>query len=281
MAIAPGLDLAAAPEGARWLSRLERFDVVGSTNDVVMGWLRDGTPEVCVAVAGEQTAGRGRSGRTWVAPKDAALLLSVGFTPFWLDPLVVWRLAAIVSLAMAEAGESVAGVPKGTIRLKWPNDLVVLDRPSGAVRKVAGVLGETEGLGAAGSRAVIGIGMNAGWPRSEFPPELANGMTSLGELSRERTIEREELFDAFLARLDGPVRDLRRGVFAAEAWRARQVTSGNLIQLEWPDGSAETVSAVDVDPGSGALVVARPDGTGPNRRVLVGEIRHLRVGATV
>ena len=103
----------------------ERFDRVGSTNDVVRGWLADGTPEVCLAVAAEQTAGRGRDGRTWVAPPGAALLLSLGFRPTWLAPESVWRLAAIASLAMADAAEAVAGLAAGTIRLKWPNDLVL------------------------------------------------------------------------------------------------------------------------------------------------------------
>ena len=107
-----------------WLARLEWFDLVGSTNDVVAGWLRHGTPEVCVAIAGEQSAGRGRNGRTWTAPAGASLLMSVGFTPTWLAPEHAWRLGAIVSLAMAEAAEEVARIAAGTVRLKWPNDLV-------------------------------------------------------------------------------------------------------------------------------------------------------------
>ena len=64
-----------------FLARRERFARVGSTNDVVRDWLAAGTPEVCLAVADEQTAGRGREGRTWVAPPGAALLLSLGFRP--------------------------------------------------------------------------------------------------------------------------------------------------------------------------------------------------------
>ena len=110
---------------AGFLARQERFVVVGSTNDVVRGWLADGTPEVCLAVADEQAEGRGRDGRRWVAPPGAALLLSLGFRPTWLLPDRAWRLAAMASLAMAEAAEHAAGLPEGTIRLKWPNDLVI------------------------------------------------------------------------------------------------------------------------------------------------------------
>ncbi len=109
----------------RFLARSQRFPAVGSTNDVVRDWLAAGTPEVCLAIADEQTAGRGREGRSWVAPRGAALLLSLGFRPTWLAPEQVWQLAAVASLAMAEAGETIAGLPDGAIRLKWPNDLVL------------------------------------------------------------------------------------------------------------------------------------------------------------
>ena len=62
---------------------------------------------------------------------------------------------------MADAAEEVAGLAPGTIRLKWPNDLVV--EGDGGVRKLAGVLGETDGLGTDDPRAVVGIGINADW----------------------------------------------------------------------------------------------------------------------
>ncbi len=130
-----------------FLTRHERFASVGSTNDVVRGWLADGAQEVCLAVSDEQTAGRGRGGRQWVGPSGAALLLSLGFRPTWLAPDQVWRLAAIVSLAMAEAAEETAGLAAGTVGLKWPNDLVIATGATGELRKVAGVLGETNGLG--------------------------------------------------------------------------------------------------------------------------------------
>jgi BirA family biotin operon repressor/biotin-[acetyl-CoA-carboxylase] ligase len=128
-----------------FLARQERFAVVESTNDVVRGWLAAGAPEVCLAVADEQSAGRGRLDRTWIAPPGAALLLSLGFRPSWLAPEQVWRLAATISLAMADAAEEVAGLPDRAIRLKWPNDLVA--EVDGRALKLAGVLGETDGLG--------------------------------------------------------------------------------------------------------------------------------------
>ncbi len=183
-----------------FLARQEQFAVVGSTNDVVRDWLAAGTPEVCLAVAVEQTAGRGREGRTWVAPAGGALLLSLGFRPSWLAPDRVWRLAATASLAMAEAAEHVAGLPEGTIRLKWPNDLVV--ESNDGVRKLAGVLGETDGLGGPDPRAIIGLGLNTDWAPANFPPALAGSMTSLCEVSPSHPIDHDALLDAFLGRLE-------------------------------------------------------------------------------
>ncbi len=96
-------------------ARIERFGVVGSTNDVVRDWLAAGVPEVCLAVADVQVAGRGRNGRSWLAPVGAGLLLSVGVRPAWIAPDRAWRVAATVSLAIADAAEDVAiGPPRGS-----------------------------------------------------------------------------------------------------------------------------------------------------------------------
>ncbi|HEY8238873.1 MAG TPA: biotin--[acetyl-CoA-carboxylase] ligase [Candidatus Limnocylindrales bacterium] len=268
-------------------ARLERFDAVGSTNDVVAGWLAEGTPELCVAVADEQTAGRGRNGRTWTAPRDAALLCSLGFRPTYLDPAQQWQLAAIVSLAMADAVEVVSESVAGTVRLKWPNDLVVAQ--SDAVRKLAGVLGETVGAGTDDPRAVIGIGINAGWQRHDFPPELAQSMTSVVELCLARDGAgdanraltpaqlRDELLKTFLRSLRPRLTDLHAGRFPAGEWRGRQLTNGEVVRLERPDGTAELVRAIDVDADSGALMVDSLSGEWPARAITVGEISHVRL----
>ena len=264
-----------------WLSRYERFDVVGSSNDVVAGWLREGTPEVCVAITDVQTNGRGRHQRSWEAPPGAALLASVGFRPTWLQPEHAWRLSAIVTLTMAEACEVAAGLPVGTVQLKWPNDLVAIDARSGDVLKLAGVLGETDGLGTEDARAVIGIGVNAEWKPEDFPKGLATTMTSLVELAPGQLIDREVILHVFLDNLRDAVSTLRDGTFPSEQWRWRQLTNGVAVRLEWPDGTSETVSAVDVDAESGALIVGELGGGGPQRPVLAGEIQHLRLGGIV
>jgi BirA family transcriptional regulator, biotin operon repressor / biotin---[acetyl-CoA-carboxylase] ligase len=266
---------------ADWLSRYERFDVVGSTNDVVAGWLREGTPEVCVAIADVQAAGRGRQGRTWSAPPGAGVLCSVGFRPSWLETGHVWRLGAIVSLVMAEACEIAVGLRSGTINLKWPNDLVTIDRSTGEVRKLAGMLGETDGLGTPDATAVIGIGANIDWSPDRFPPELASSISSLAVLAPGKMVDREVVIHVFLERLEKAVAALRAGDFPAEAWSGRQLTNGMIVLLDQPDGRQERVVAEDVDTESGALLVREPGSDDELRPVVVGEIRHLRVGGVV
>jgi BirA family transcriptional regulator, biotin operon repressor / biotin---[acetyl-CoA-carboxylase] ligase len=265
--------------GTPFLAHQERFGVVGSTNDIVRAWLADGVPEVCLAIADEQSAGRGREGRTWSAPAGRALLLSLGFRPSWLAPDRVWRLAAVVSLAMADAAEHVAGLRAASVRLKWPNDLVV--ETSGIVRKLAGVLGETDGLGGDDPRAVIGIGTNVEWPAREFPRELADAMTSLSELSGRDGIDTGELLGAFLSRLEPGIEALRAGRFDAVAWTDRQLTSGRTIRLVGRDGEEEIVRALRSDPESGALVVADRGSPGGERAVVSGEIQHVRLDEAV
>lgn len=234
-----------------FLSRLERLATVDSTQRVVRDWLSDGVPEVAIAVADEQTAGRGRLDRSWVAPPGAALLLSAGFRPHDLAAGHGWRLAAVVSLAMLDAAEEAAGLPDGRLALKWPNDIVAAgdDEP----RKVAGVLGEAA-MGADGlvATAVVGIGIDADWRRADFPPELASSMTSLRELGGDRPIDREQLLDAFLQRLEPRYEALRRGRFDVGGWSARQVTTGH--QVEVVSGGSRLVGrASGVDPEQGSL----------------------------
>jgi len=261
-----------------FLARREHFDRVGSTNVVVRGWLADGTPEVCLAVAAEQTAGRGRDGRTWVAPAGGALLLSLGFRPTWLEPDAVWRLAAVSSLAMADAAERTTALPAGTIRLKWPNDLVI--EASDGLRKLAGVLGETVGLGSSDPRVVVGLGINTDWAAAAFPPALAGSMTSLSVAATGRAIDDDALLEEFIGRLQGGVGALRAGRFDAAGWSERQVTTGRTVRLERPD-TVETVRATGVDPATGALLVADDATSGGQRQVLVGEITHLRLARPV
>ncbi len=280
------------------LSRFERFSAVGSTNDIVREWLLDATPEVCLAVADQQAEGRGRHGRTWTAPPGAALLLSLGFRPTWLAPDRAWRLAGTAALAMCDAAEETAGLPVGAVRMKWPNDLVVETggprallagdlTPNAArarlaapleLRKLAGVLGESDGLGTDDPRVVVGIGINVDWARDDFPPDIAPTMTSLSDAAGGRPVDREALLASFVDHLDARLAALRAGYFDIADWTGRQATTGRLVTLESGDGAAaEPILALGVDATTGALVLEDDAAESGERRVVAGEVVRVRL----
>jgi BirA family transcriptional regulator, biotin operon repressor / biotin---[acetyl-CoA-carboxylase] ligase len=129
-----------------------------STNTRARELAAAGAPHGMLVTASEQSAGRGRQGRTWTAPAGSSLLCSV----------VVRDPPPLVSLV---AGVATAEAVGPRARLKWPNDVYV-DRG-----KVAGVLVEgrpQEGWG------VIGVGVNVAVAPDAFPPELAGRAGTLG-----------------------------------------------------------------------------------------------------
>src|SRR4030095_6395550 len=100
------------------------LDTVSSTNDHARALVREGAPNGTVVVAEEQTAGRGRAGRSWTAPRGTGLMLSV----LWeLDEL----LGLATAVAVCEACETTTAI---SCRIKWPNDVWAGDQ------KVAGIL---------------------------------------------------------------------------------------------------------------------------------------------
>ena len=147
----------------------------------------------------------------------------------------------------------------------------------GPIRKLGGVLGETDGLGTDDPRVVVGIGLNAGWARDDFPAAIAPAMTSLHEASGGRPIERALLLDGFLSRLEARVEALRAGRFPMDDWTTRQITTGRIVRLEGHGSEPEEARALGLDPATGALLVADPAAPGGERAVHAGDVTHARL----
>lgn len=155
----------ASPSKPRFGSPHRHFARVGSTNTIARELAATGAPHGTVVTADEQTAGRGRQGRTWSAPPGSALLYSAILRPL-LPRHSVLPLA--VSLAVCETAERLR--PGIACKVKWPNDIHLEGR------KLAGILIEArpqEGW------AVIGVGLNLTIPTEDFPPDLRDRATSL------------------------------------------------------------------------------------------------------
>lgn len=156
----------------------------------------DSLADGAVVLAEHQSAGRGRLGRRWEAPRGSSLLLSVLLHEHASSPLIPH--AAV--LAAAAACRAVCDVTDCRPRLRWPNDLVL----SG--RKLGGVLAESRSirlpLADAPTRAVvIGLGINCLQQRGHFQNDLAEKATSL-EIESTRPIDRRALARALLTQLD-------------------------------------------------------------------------------
>jgi BirA family biotin operon repressor/biotin-[acetyl-CoA-carboxylase] ligase len=246
-----------------------RVGVVDSTNRVLADAARAGAGEGLAAVADEQTAGRGRLGRSWVGPPGSALLCSFLFRPD-LERADLHLLTMAVALAARAACAEVAGVLPA---LKWPNDLEL------AGRKLAGVLAEAVGDPPA---VVVGIGLNLTWPDvhpdgdAETGDELsaiAAGATSLRREGATST-ERDELLASLITHLNA-----RYGLLGApagrgqllEEYRAASSTIGGEVRVELA-GSTFSGTAVGVT-DQGRLLV---ETDGSLREVEAADVVHLR-----
>jgi len=231
--------------------QVRRFDSLDSTNRYLLDEARAGAPEGLVAVADYQTAGRGRRGRTWVAPPGASLLVSVLLRPS-LAPDRAQLVSIGAGLAMADAVERVVGFAPA---LKWPNDLLVDDK------KLAGLLAEADP-----DAVVVGVGVNVEW--HDFPPEVAETATACN-LVAGRTVDRDAILDAFLDGLAARYRDFE-GVLPE--YRARLSTLGRRVRVETGTG---TLTGTAVDVGESGELLVEPDGA-DRVAVHAGDVVHLR-----
>ncbi len=216
-----------------------------STQDVARAEAKRGAPEGTVVLAEEQTAGRGRLGRSWVSPAGKNLYLTLIMQP----PAARLRILSIVSpLAVAEALEEAVGLPS---RIKWPNDVLV------GGRKIAGILIETELAGEAVKYALVGIGLNVNFDVGASP-EIADFATSVRrELGRDGS--REELLAALLNAFEARYSEALESDAVFQAWRSRLETLGRRVRATLGERVVEGV-AEDVD-AEGSLLIRREDGS--------------------
>ena len=202
------------------------YRLVDSTNQRARGLAARGAPHGTVITAREQSAGRGRQGRTWTGPPGSALLCSVVVR----DPPRLLPLAAGVAVAEAAGPEA---------QLKWPNDVLI------GGRKVAGIL--VEGRPQEGW-AVVGVGINVAVRLDQLPAELHDRAGTLGLTPQDVEPTLERLMDS-LERWCAAGSDR-----VLEAVRSRDALRGHRVR--WAEGEGD---AAGID-GEGRLIVVTADG---------------------
>jgi len=241
---------------------VEAHVTITSTNDRARALLDAPGAAGRAIVAEEQTQGRGRRGRTWVSPPGRNLMVSVALRPR-IAAADAWQLGMSAALAARTACSAIA--PVG---LKWPNDLVADDGS-----KVGGLLIETTVEGERVTAAVIGVGLNVNWSRSEMPATFASGATSLADLAGIE-LDRVELLGRLLDELDTELIALGSGSSPLPRYRDACVTLGTDVGVDTADGRIEG-RATGID-GGGALVIETATGS---VALTSGEIVRLRAVA--
>jgi BirA family biotin operon repressor/biotin-[acetyl-CoA-carboxylase] ligase len=206
----------------RFGSPHRHFARVGSTNTVARELAAAGAPNGTVVTAAEQTAGRGRQGRTWTAPPGSALLYSAVLRP--LEPRhSVLPLA--VPLAVCETAERLR--PGIDCKVKWPNDIHLEGR------KLAGILIEARPQD---GWAVLGIGLNLTIAQDQFPEDLQERAISLfPETSHPSREASARLSESLTNWIDADPQ------YVLTEWRKRDALHGREVTWENGTGVAEGI----------------------------------------
>ncbi len=148
------------------INNIEVYKTVTSTNDLAKQYALDLKPEGTVIVAREQTAGRGRKGRSFYSPMSTGVYISVLLRPELTAEKTLYITTA-AAVAVAKAIEKISGKEA---KIKWVNDIFVDGK------KVCGILTEGAIDFETGKMqyAVLGIGVNIKKPENDFPSEIQN-----------------------------------------------------------------------------------------------------------
>ncbi|MDO4546980.1 MAG: biotin--[acetyl-CoA-carboxylase] ligase [Clostridia bacterium] len=214
---------------------IHRYDVAGSTNDIAKRMAQEGRGEGFVAIAREQTAGRGRMGRAFFSPGGCGLYMSVLLRPH-LSPGEALRITTMTAVAVCEAIEGYCGTDA---RIKWTNDVVA------GGKKVCGILTES-GI----SRddrldyAVVGLGLNILSPPNGYPEDIRNkaGALYVGQCP---DTARDDIAQRILERLHHYYTRLHENEYVSK-YKARCATLGSDVEIVVPNGVNRFARAVDI-----------------------------------
>lgn len=227
---------------------LRVFETIGSTNDYLVMEGHNGCPNGTVAVAREQTKGKGRLGRVWQSDKDKGIAFSLLLRP-QMAPYEVSSVTPLAGLAVCKA---VREYTKLDCMIKWPNDIIV------GRKKLVGILTEMSAEFDAVEFVITGIGINV--EHTSFPEEIAHKATSI-LLETGRHIDKNEFLACVLEHLEQEFirNDLRLTPSALEEYSDMCATIGKSITFSRGSNKISGM-AVGVE-GNGELKVMLSDGS--------------------
>lgn len=240
-----------------WQANIQYFVSIDSTNTYAKALASQGAPAGTVVIAGTQTGGRGRMGRSFSSPADMGVYLSVILRP-GCRPAELMHLTCATGVAACQAIAEACGIQPS---IKWTNDLVLVQR------KLGGILTELAVDPASGlvDWVVIGIGINCCQKETDFPPQIRNIACSLGLKTEDRAQVAAALIRA-LYQMNLELLPSRRQIM--DAFRSLCITTGKKISLLRADTVRHGTALSILD--DGALQVLFDDGSIEN--VASGEV---------
>ncbi len=242
-----------------WRDTLYWYDTTDSTNTRAKELAKTGAPHGTVVLAGSQTAGRGRMGRSFCSPGGMGVYLSVILRPH-CTPDKLMHLTCAAAVAAAQAVDTVSGIAPA---IKWTNDLVANGKKLGGILTELGL--DCHGLVA---YAIVGIGINCCQKTEDFPPELQHMATSVNALGGRSTSPAEIAAALVNSLWQTGNQLLTEKASLMTAYKDRCMTIGQDVVLVRGQ-KQEYGRALDVDE-NGGLVVRFSDGQ--VRTVTSGEI---------
>lgn len=230
------------------LSSLEYHETITSTNARAKELAQAGAPHAALVVAGAQSAGRGRRGRSWVSPVGTGVFMSLILRPGLL-PSSASMLTLVAALAVCDGILEAAGL---LTAIKWPNDLVA------GGKKVCGILTEMSAEMDEIHYVAVGIGINCNM--TEFPAEIKETATSI-RMETGRPVRRSLLIAAVIKsffRYYERFMESGSMIGLMEAYQERMANRGGEVTVLDPAGSFSG-AALGID-GQGRLLVKRNDG---------------------
>jgi BirA family transcriptional regulator, biotin operon repressor / biotin---[acetyl-CoA-carboxylase] ligase len=250
--------------GTPFARRIYHFFKIDSTNSVAMRLGEAGEPHGAVVLAEEQTAGRGRAGRSWSSEKSAGIYCSILLRP----PIAPAQASLLTLLAGLAARDAAAEDLDALPDIRWPNDLLIRRSGNGS-RKFCGILTEMHCEPDRVHYAVIGIGINVN--QTKMPEAIADVATSL-RIETGKSHSRLELLIRLLRHLDRYYNQFLAEGARPILRRFAQVSTyfeGKRVRITTATESFTGVTA-GLEP-SGVLRVARDDGRG-TESVLSGDV---------
>jgi len=239
------------------------YESVGSTNNVAYKLAEQGAREGTIAIANEQTKGKGRLGRSWVSLAEDGIYLSCILRPDIL-PNEVSKITLAAAVGVVKAVREFSGLEA---LIRWPNDILISDR------KTAGILTELKGESDRIDFVILGIGINVNTPRRVLPA----GGTSLKEESKSSAdFSRVELVKTLLKALEAEYVKFGKTGFSSvrNELKSYSCALGRYVSVTALGTSTKfSGKAVDINE-NGALVVRLDDGS--QRTFLSGDVTLVR-----